>query len=89
MYAKEEDLRTLRENVLLVVRDYNRILAALNTEERGLFKVCSSVYIRSNEVLPECTNKQVALFRSDEGKNLSIKTAISEANVITFSTFQY
>ena len=43
VYAKEEDLRTLRENVLLVVRDYNRILAALNTEERGLFKVCSSV----------------------------------------------
>ncbi|KAL5251273.1 hypothetical protein ACHWQZ_G016836 [Mnemiopsis leidyi] len=38
VYAKEEDLRTLRENVLLVVRDYNRILAALNTEERGLFK---------------------------------------------------
>ena len=24
VYAKEEDLRTLRENVLLVVRDYNR-----------------------------------------------------------------
>ena len=43
VYAKEEDLRTLRENVLLVVRDYNRILAALNTEERGLFKVRSSV----------------------------------------------
>jgi len=39
VYAKEEDLRTLRENVLLVVRDYNRILAALNTEERVLFKV--------------------------------------------------
>ena len=24
VYTKEEDLRTLRENVLLVVRDYNR-----------------------------------------------------------------
>lgn len=24
LYAKKEDLRTLRENVLLVVRDYNR-----------------------------------------------------------------
>ena len=29
VYAKEEDLRTLRENVLLVVRDYNRWESAL------------------------------------------------------------
>ncbi|XP_059156869.1 dynein axonemal heavy chain 2-like isoform X2 [Physella acuta] len=38
VYTKKEDLRYLRENVLLVVRDYNRILSALSMEERGLFK---------------------------------------------------
>ncbi|XP_030837708.1 dynein heavy chain 2, axonemal [Strongylocentrotus purpuratus] len=38
VYQKREDLRNLRENVLLVVRDYNRIIAALSLEERGLFK---------------------------------------------------
>ncbi|XP_066267393.1 dynein axonemal heavy chain 2-like isoform X1 [Branchiostoma lanceolatum] len=38
VYMKKEDLRGLREHVLLVVRDYNRIIAALSTEERGLFR---------------------------------------------------
>ncbi|XP_021360073.1 dynein heavy chain 2, axonemal-like isoform X4 [Mizuhopecten yessoensis] len=38
VYNKREDLRALREHVLLVVRDYNRIIAALSVEERGLFK---------------------------------------------------
>ncbi|KAI0228083.1 Dynein heavy chain 2, axonemal [Lamellibrachia satsuma] len=38
VYAKGEDLRNQREHVLLVVRDYNRIIAALSQEERGLFK---------------------------------------------------
>lgn len=38
LYMKKEDLRILRENVLLVVRDYNRIIAVLSTEERGLFR---------------------------------------------------
>ncbi|XP_077988088.1 dynein axonemal heavy chain 2-like [Glandiceps talaboti] len=38
VYQKREELRTLRENVLLVVRDYNRIIAALSIEERGLFR---------------------------------------------------
>lgn len=37
-YGKREELRILRENVLLVVRDYNRIIAALSLEERQLFK---------------------------------------------------
>lgn len=32
--AKAEDLRILKEHVLLVVRDYNRIIAALSIEER-------------------------------------------------------
>ncbi|GFR64149.1 dynein, axonemal, heavy chain 2 [Elysia marginata] len=38
VYSKREDLRNLREHVLLVVRDYNRIIAALSIEERGLFR---------------------------------------------------
>ncbi|XP_031567025.1 dynein heavy chain 2, axonemal-like, partial [Actinia tenebrosa] len=38
MYQKKEDLRILRENVLLVIRDYNRIIAVLSPEERSLFK---------------------------------------------------
>lgn len=38
VYNKRLDLRTLRENVLLVVRDYNRIIAALSSEERNLFR---------------------------------------------------
>ncbi|PVD19154.1 hypothetical protein C0Q70_21718 [Pomacea canaliculata] len=38
VYSKREDLRGLREHVLLVVRDYNRIIAALSLEERGLFR---------------------------------------------------
>ncbi|XP_053319883.1 dynein axonemal heavy chain 2 [Spea bombifrons] len=38
IYQKKEDLRNLRENVLLVVRAYNRIIAALSPEERSLFR---------------------------------------------------
>lgn len=38
VYIRKEDLRQLREHVFLVVRDYNRIIAALSVEERGLFK---------------------------------------------------
>ncbi|XP_077326811.1 dynein axonemal heavy chain 2 [Lithobates pipiens] len=38
IYQRQEDLRNLRENVLLVVRAYNRIIAALSTEERSLFR---------------------------------------------------
>ena len=33
-YGKCEELRILREHVLLVVRDYNRIISALSIEER-------------------------------------------------------
>ncbi|KAM6163721.1 dynein axonemal heavy chain 2 [Rhynchocyon petersi] len=33
-----EDLRILRENLLLVVRDYNRIIAMLSPDEQALFK---------------------------------------------------
>ncbi|XP_063305793.1 dynein axonemal heavy chain 2 [Pelobates fuscus] len=38
IYQRREDLRNLRENVLLVVRAYNRIIAALSHGERGLFR---------------------------------------------------
>lgn len=38
IYSKKEDLRVLRENVLLVVRDYNDILETLTSEEHLLFK---------------------------------------------------
>ncbi|XP_071165421.1 dynein axonemal heavy chain 2-like [Mytilus edulis] len=37
-YNRREDLRNLKEHVLLVVRDYNRIIAALSYEERALFR---------------------------------------------------
>ncbi|XP_049338447.1 dynein axonemal heavy chain 2 [Astyanax mexicanus] len=37
-YQRREDLRTMRENVLLVVRDYNRIISALSADEVGLFR---------------------------------------------------
>ncbi|TSK77047.1 Dynein heavy chain 2, axonemal [Bagarius yarrelli] len=34
---RKEELHTLRENVLLLVKDYNRIIAALSPETLGLF----------------------------------------------------
>ena len=38
IYRKCENLRVLRENVLLIVRDYNRIISSLQPKERALFK---------------------------------------------------
>ena len=38
VYSKREELRVLREHVLLVVRDYNKIVTVLTGEERKLFK---------------------------------------------------
>ena len=38
VYSKREELRALREHVLLVVRDYNKIVTILSGEERKLFK---------------------------------------------------
>ncbi|XP_046278077.1 dynein axonemal heavy chain 2 isoform X2 [Marmota monax] len=35
---RAEDLRILRENLLLVARDYNRIIAMLSEDEQALFK---------------------------------------------------
>ncbi|KAI8904300.1 dynein heavy chain and region D6 of dynein motor-domain-containing protein [Gorgonomyces haynaldii] len=38
VYGKKEELRTLRENVLLVVRDYNNIIQTLSAQEVWLFR---------------------------------------------------
>ncbi|XP_056602033.1 dynein axonemal heavy chain 2 isoform X3 [Triplophysa dalaica] len=37
LYQRREELHNLKENVLLVVKDYNRIIMALNAVEMGLF----------------------------------------------------
>lgn len=36
--ARKPQLMVLRDNVLLVVRDYNRIISVLSPDERGLFR---------------------------------------------------
>ncbi|KNC97489.1 uncharacterized protein SPPG_07404 [Spizellomyces punctatus DAOM BR117] len=38
IYSKREELRVLRENVLLVIRDYNSIMETLSPEEHLLFR---------------------------------------------------
>ena len=38
VYQKRDELMKLREQVLFVVLDYNRVVAALTAEERALFK---------------------------------------------------
>ncbi|CBY36333.1 unnamed protein product [Oikopleura dioica] len=38
VYQRRDELRSLRENVLLVVRDYNRIIQDLDEDEIGLFR---------------------------------------------------
>lgn len=38
IYQQCEELRILRENVMLIVRDYNRIVSSLQPKERALFK---------------------------------------------------
>ncbi|KAJ3091962.1 Dynein heavy chain 2, axonemal [Quaeritorhiza haematococci] len=38
VFSKKEDLRILRENVILVVRDYNSIIETLSAEEHYLFR---------------------------------------------------
>jgi dynein heavy chain len=38
IYQLSEQLRVLRESVLLIVRDYNRIIGSLQPHERALFK---------------------------------------------------
>ena len=38
IYRQCENLRVVRENVLLIVRDYNRIISSLQPKERALFR---------------------------------------------------
>ena len=38
IYMKREQLRILRENVMLVMRDYNHIISNLQSRERALFR---------------------------------------------------
>ena len=38
IYRSNENLRVLRESVMLIVRDYNRIIVSLQPRERALFK---------------------------------------------------
>jgi dynein heavy chain len=38
VYHKREELRSLREHVMLVVRDYARVVDMLSPEERNLFR---------------------------------------------------
>lgn len=38
VYTKCEQLRVLRENIMLVVRDYNHIITSLQPKERALFR---------------------------------------------------
>lgn len=38
IYQQCEELRVLRENVMLIIRDYNRIITSLQPKERALFK---------------------------------------------------
>jgi dynein heavy chain len=38
IFSKKEELRVLRENVMLVVRDYNRIIDTLSLTERAIFR---------------------------------------------------
>ena len=37
-FARKEELTNMRENVVAIVLDYNRIIASLSREERGMFK---------------------------------------------------
>jgi dynein heavy chain, axonemal len=54
VYSKKEDLRVLRENVLLVVRDYNTILETLSREEHNLFK--ERIKFLDRKINPGLTN---------------------------------
>ncbi|KAJ3325086.1 Dynein heavy chain 2, axonemal, partial [Blyttiomyces sp. JEL0837] len=54
IYSKKEELRILRENVLLVVRDYNGILETLTPEEHYLFK--ERIRFLDRKINPGLTN---------------------------------
>ena len=54
MFSKREELRTLMENVLLVVRDYNTIVETLSIEEQNLFK--ERIRFLDRKINPGLTN---------------------------------
>ncbi|KAJ3403337.1 hypothetical protein HDV05_007876, partial [Chytridiales sp. JEL 0842] len=54
IYGKKEELRVLRENVLLVVRDYNNILETLSPEEHALFR--ERIKFLDRKINPGLTN---------------------------------
>ena len=53
LFHKREELRKLREYVLLVVRDYNRIIETLSPEQRLLFR--ERIRFLDKKVLPGLT----------------------------------
>ena len=54
IYSKKEELRVLRENVLLVVRDYNNIIETLKPEEHWLFR--ERIRFLDRKINPGLTN---------------------------------
>jgi dynein heavy chain len=54
LYDKKEELRVLKENVTLVVRDYNKITELLNPQEQLLFK--ERIRFLDRKVNPALTN---------------------------------
>ncbi|KAJ3024564.1 UNVERIFIED_CONTAM: Dynein heavy chain 2, axonemal [Siphonaria sp. JEL0065] len=54
IFSKREELRILRENVLLVVRDYNSILENLTKDEHALFK--ERIRFLDRKINPGLTN---------------------------------
>jgi len=76
IYLKRDELRTLREHVLLVVRDYNRIITALNPNERLLFK--ERIRVLDKKITPGLTKltwatKGISDFFINECRNYSAK----------------
>lgn len=54
IYNKKEELRVLRENVLLVIRDYNNIVETLSSQEALLFK--ERIKFLDRKINPGLTN---------------------------------
>ncbi|KAH6590256.1 hypothetical protein BASA50_009516 [Batrachochytrium salamandrivorans] len=54
IYSKKEELRILRENVLLVVRDYNTIIETLTSEQHLIFK--ERIRFLDRKINPGVTN---------------------------------
>ena len=55
VYKQKALLRVLRERVLLVVRDYNRIISSLSNEERALFR--ERIKVLDKKIYPAMTKQ--------------------------------